>query len=303
MHLAPRCYRTASHKSNKAERSIPQFRILSFTVTLHLDVDVLAVLTSVTDSVKKAARREAWYSQDDSTGGSFNIFGRMDTRLRRHRDVESGLQGTQTENDAYTPIAKTRRKSHETEGNEFLGPRKAGTFPIGPVGNSEDSKPPQARPSLHTDGKVPSTPEVVQSVASETHRIDPGPPERTPTGTSQSGFAARLAMILGEAQQSLKAIDPKWPGKQHLKDMREKYGPPPPVGSQVKAILYAWINLLLAFVPTGFAVNYLHFSPVAVFVLNFLAILPCNTMLSFGIEEVNLYVGDRMAGLLSMTTR
>ena len=74
-------------------------------------------------------------------------------------------------------------------------------------------------------------------------------------------------------------------------------------GGQVKAVFYSWTSVLFVFVPVGFAISYSRrdISPVAVFIINFLAIVPSNAALGFAIEEVNLYVGDILAGLISMS--
>lgn len=53
--------------------------------------------------------------------------------------------------------------------------------------------------------------------------------------------------------------------------------------------------------PAGFAVYYTKQSAAACFIVNFFAIIPSNAALGFAIEEVNLHVGDVIAGLLSMS--
>ena len=73
---------------------------------------------------------------------------------------------------------------------------------------------------------------------------------------------------------------------------------------QIRAtILNSWFNILFVLVPVGFIVNYLHLNPIAVFVVNFVAIVPSSTMLSYALEELMLRVGDTVGGLLSITFR
>lgn len=70
--------------------------------------------------------------------------------------------------------------------------------------------------------------------------------------------------------------------------------------SQVKATLFgSWINVLLICVPIGFALRYAHVNGVAVFVVNFIAIIPLAAMLSYATEELALYVGETLGGLLN----
>lgn len=75
------------------------------------------------------------------------------------------------------------------------------------------------------------------------------------------------------------------------------------VVSQIKAIFGSWINVLLVLVPVGFAVNYTHQSPIAIFVLNFVAIIPISALLSWATDELALYVGEVLQGLLNITFR
>lgn len=72
--------------------------------------------------------------------------------------------------------------------------------------------------------------------------------------------------------------------------------------SQIRAtVLNSPINVLLVFVPVGIALNYTGISRVAVFVVNFLAIIPLAAMLSFATEEIALRVGETLGGLLNAT--
>ena len=72
--------------------------------------------------------------------------------------------------------------------------------------------------------------------------------------------------------------------------------------SQIRATLFnSWINVLLIFVPAGIALHYAHVKPVAVFVVNFVAIIPLAAMLSYATEEIAMRVGETFGGLLNAT--
>lgn len=73
--------------------------------------------------------------------------------------------------------------------------------------------------------------------------------------------------------------------------------------SQLKSLVLAWINLLLCCVPAGIAVSYTHQPPLVVFVVNFLATIPLSALLSYAIDELSMYVGVTLAGLLSICFR
>jgi Ca2+:H+ antiporter len=61
------------------------------------------------------------------------------------------------------------------------------------------------------------------------------------------------------------------------------------VANQLRATIFnSWLNVLLLAVPAGFVVNYLHLNPIAVFFVNFAAILPLTTLFSYAIDEVRL---------------
>ncbi|KAK5266013.1 hypothetical protein LTR99_004799 [Exophiala xenobiotica] len=69
---------------------------------------------------------------------------------------------------------------------------------------------------------------------------------------------------------------------------------------QLHATLFnSWINVLLIFSPVGIACYYAHVTPVAVFVINFVAIIPLAAMLSYATEEIALRVGEVLGGLLN----
>lgn len=75
-----------------------------------------------------------------------------------------------------------------------------------------------------------------------------------------------------------------------------------PAKDQARAALFSsWINLLLLAVPVGFVVNYLHVNGIAIFIVNFIAIIPLAAMLSYATEEISIRVGDTAGGLLNAT--
>ena len=70
--------------------------------------------------------------------------------------------------------------------------------------------------------------------------------------------------------------------------------------SQIRATLFnSWINVLLIFSPLGIAVYYAKVNDVAIFVINFIAIIPLAAMLSYATEEIALRTGEVIGGLLN----
>ena len=58
-----------------------------------------------------------------------------------------------------------------------------------------------------------------------------------------------------------------------------------------------YVNVLLVFVPLGVVSGELHWGAVSVFTLNFLAIIPLASLLSFATEELSAEMGQTIGGL------
>ncbi|KAI9732333.1 MAG: hypothetical protein M1834_001540 [Cirrosporium novae-zelandiae] len=72
------------------------------------------------------------------------------------------------------------------------------------------------------------------------------------------------------------------------------------VASQLRAtILNSWINVLLIAVPVGIALANIDVNPLAIFIVNFVAIIPLAAMLSYATEEIALRTGETIGGLLN----
>ncbi|KAJ2198204.1 hypothetical protein GGH18_001073 [Coemansia sp. RSA 530] len=63
----------------------------------------------------------------------------------------------------------------------------------------------------------------------------------------------------------------------------------------------SWFNILLVFVPLGFLAHYLQWPVIAVFVLNYLAIVPLSALMGFATEEVSIRLGTTWGGVVSAT--
>lgn len=60
-----------------------------------------------------------------------------------------------------------------------------------------------------------------------------------------------------------------------------------------------YVNVLLVFVPAGIILGALDMNPTAVFVVNFLAIMPLAALLSFATEELSAKMGQTLGGLMN----
>ncbi|KAK3938293.1 Ca2+ transporter [Diplogelasinospora grovesii] len=69
-----------------------------------------------------------------------------------------------------------------------------------------------------------------------------------------------------------------------------------------RTLLNSWINILLPAAPAGIAINYVpSISRIAVFVVNFVTIIPLAALTSFATEEIALRTGETLGGLLNAT--
>ena len=62
-----------------------------------------------------------------------------------------------------------------------------------------------------------------------------------------------------------------------------------------------YVNILLVFVPLGIVAGLVGWPPTVIFVLNFFAIIPLASLLSFATEELSAKLGQTLGGLLNAT--
>ncbi|GAA5820063.1 hypothetical protein JCM3770_002123 [Rhodotorula araucariae] len=76
----------------------------------------------------------------------------------------------------------------------------------------------------------------------------------------------------------------------------------PTAMESLRAIVTAsWLNVLLVFIPVGWALHFTHQDDTIVFVFTFLAIIPLAKLLGYGTEELALRVGQTLGGLMNAT--
>ena len=68
-----------------------------------------------------------------------------------------------------------------------------------------------------------------------------------------------------------------------------------------ETLISNYVNVLLVFVPLGIISGALHWNPTTTFILNFFAIIPLASLLSFATEELSVKLGQTLGGLLNAT--
>ncbi|KAK3390386.1 Sodium/calcium exchanger protein-domain-containing protein [Podospora didyma] len=238
------------------------------------------------------------------------------------------------ENSSYNPFSFTHKKggggprlprnetwdaSNQLEGQRDMGPEHSATWP--PNSSSRGPSPPprsSPREGGFDDGEKGRTAagsSKENDAALNTGNIGgEGSGGETSLGSSHQApntESQNLVRRRTEARSNPNADagnvneeeDSKPPKKQRtfFKHLTPKE--PFTVRNQIHRTLFnSWINLLLLAAPVGIAINYVHAVPrVAVFVINFIAIVPLAAMLSFATEEIALRTGETLGGLLNAT--
>ncbi|KAK1776088.1 Sodium/calcium exchanger protein-domain-containing protein [Copromyces sp. CBS 386.78] len=134
---------------------------------------------------------------------------------------------------------------------------------------------------------------------------------QVPTGSAHQrngslGLVRRRTTNANDSRTELNGVEQKVTEKEKEKKQRTFFKhltPKEPftVGNQIRrTLLGSWLNILLVAAPVGIAINYVEAVPrVAVFVVNFIAIIPLAAMLGFATEEIALRTGEVVGGLLN----
>nr|OQO06858.1 hypothetical protein B0A51_17977 [Rachicladosporium sp. CCFEE 5018] len=256
------------------------------------------------DTIKRAARRQAWYHNNDGDNTTYNPFGRGNAP-RRTRDLESNsrdggvLEHTATENDAVSPIEAKRRSGYNAEKEGFGGPKHAGTYPA-----SSSNAQPQRSSFEESEFQGPNSLEKEEKASGISgSTVAPTETRSPPNGVVEQSVGGSEG---AKKRKSRKFHIPFTKKKEEeggepveRSESYKKNHPKLSIMSQAKAVFGSYINILLIAVPVGIALEYAHVNKIAVFVVNFIAIIPLAAMLSYATEELAMYVGETLGGLLN----
>lgn len=245
-----------------------------------------------------AVRRKAHHAASQvGDGVNYNPFAR--TRPRGSSvDVEGGVHRTRSEANIEPIIEEQRRLESRNNQQEFPPPHHAGTAPpVSPTsaGGSETAH--------GTVGEKDLTPVTNGGPNKESADISDHTAVANSAGVTKR---AKFKNIFrkdheGEEHTELDHVDSEEVSLEERK--RRSHKRRIPVGQQIHAVLFSsWINVLLVFVPVGFALYYSKkVGAVPIFIVNFVAIIPLAAMLSYATEELAIRVGETLGGLLNAT--
>ncbi|KXG51077.1 Sodium/calcium exchanger membrane region [Penicillium griseofulvum] len=220
-------------------------------------------------STRSAANRLARHNSGERSWNPYQIFGKKTHNRSNSMQLENGLTHTRSMGDL--PADQQRRE----EMNAGISvPEYSNTFPPELAGSDHETQKSPPEPSMASQDpiNVPS----VRGTDTET------------LGSAQT--RQRKGGILGKFKH------------RHDDDELEDKKPHQKFtfASQLRAtILNSWINVLLIAAPVGIALFAVKANPIAVFVVNFIAIIPLAAMLSFATEEIALRTSETIGGLLN----
>ncbi|KAJ5533197.1 hypothetical protein N7494_009749 [Penicillium frequentans] len=226
---------------------------------------------------RREARRNAWYDGEDEEP-SRNPFKKFRRRPQRRHSIQLEAQ-TRSVNDLSLSEDQRRKQDFETHG--LTVPNYANTFP-------------------------PGTASSDQYTAASAERNEPSIGSQNPINvTSERGLEPETEEGNGKTRQRKGVFGHFKRGstEEELKDETEERKPPKfTVASQLRATIFnSWINVLFIAAPVGIGLYAADVQPVAIFVVNFIAIIPLAAMLSFATEEIALRTGETIGGLLNAT--
>lgn len=229
------------------------------------------------DIYRREARRNAWYDGEDEEP-SRNPFKKFRRRPQRRNSIQLEAQ-TRSVNDLSLSEDQRRKQDFETDG--LTVPNYANTFP-------------------------PGTASSDQYTAGSAERNEPSIGSQHPINvTSERGLEPEAEEGNGKTRQRKGIFGHFKHGstEEELKDETEARKPPQfTVASQLRATIFnSWINVLFIAAPVGIGLYAADVQPVAIFVVNFIAIIPLAAMLSFATEEIALRTGETIGGLLNAT--
>ncbi|RDW80388.1 putative Ca2+-transport (H+ exchange) protein [Coleophoma crateriformis] len=222
------------------------------------------------DSIKRAARKEAWYSD------SYNPF-RKTTKSNtwgpsRQPDIEEG--------DGIQSLEPVRPYQTSPESPTGLGAINDDGIRTTKAEESQMTKANGAGESRSSEPDSGST--VVDRRSSRGSR--PMSQEQKARHRFLSKFRGDKGGDDGEREEKKKKLNHK----------------PFTLRNQLQATIFnSWINIFIIAAPIGIGLNYTPVNKIVVFVVNFIAIIPLAAMLSFATEEISLHVGETLGGLLN----
>jgi len=246
------------------------------------------------DSIKSRARHASWKSDESSKWDMLNIFARKQSHSST-RQVPIDDEEAQKPRPEPRQLHSTGCIDTSAHENSFPPPAHVNTSPT----STTNSTPVDGLNKGYYDGSNVSNDSTLNGGEGDSIMQQR---KKTGTGLRQVPEESESTDVNGEKRSSddyeTEEEDEETKKRKHHELMKRKI----PVGQQIKTVLFPrWltINWLLIMAPVGIGLNFAKVNPLAVFIVNFVAIVPLAGILSFATEEIALRVGEVLGGLLN----
>ena len=219
----------------------------------------------------------------------FNPFGHIwNTKDRRQTWDGEAQRGLPEDDDieAGSPIEHSQTAPTGAFGTFGHGEEGRTSKDVGADHAGQDRERERERPDSSGDTVVAS-----QAPGSDFTAVDTG---------AQMRNRARLEKEPVDSPDPSPADEPK-KKKEHRMFKNVQPKEPFTVGNQIqRTLLSSWINILLLAAPVGIVLGVVpDMNKIAIFVVNFIAIIPLAALLGFATEEIALRTGETLGGLLN----
>jgi Ca2+:H+ antiporter len=215
------------------------------------------------DSIKRAARKEAWYG------------------------------------DSYNPFRKVNSNNWAAHGDEEQGDsvREA---PLSMVHSEPIPESPRESDPVEHTMTAPNTGRMSQPDSGTTATTTVDKEKEQPQGEQLQKPRRRFVPGFLQKEKVEEEGEEREEKRPWYKGKKLYHAEPFTIRNQLERTIFnSWVNILLLAAPVGIAINYAGINGKIVFVVNFIAIIPLAGMLSFATEEIALHVGESVGGLLN----
>ena len=229
------------------------------------------------DSMKRAARKEAWY------GDSYNPFRKSRSSTWSTQRDEEHADGSTLTHFHTEPVAESPRMDNDDDIAASNNP---------PLPSTTEPTMTAARTSEPGGSSAAASAEKEkENIQAADDQIIPEADGKPRRRKFMPGFLQKDTVVDGEEVEKKR---PWYKGKNLY------HAEPFTVRNQLQRTIFgSYVNILLLAAPVGIAVNYAGINGKVVFVVNFIAIIPLAGLLSFATEEIALHVGESVGGLLN----
>jgi Ca2+:H+ antiporter len=244
------------------------------------------------DSIKSRARHASWRNDGESKWDRYNPFYRKQSRSR---DIT-------VDEENQKELRPQAREAHSTgcidttnNGESYPPPAHANTYQSGS---------PTSSTATPVDGHMNGASkdyyhgEDESQTTTLNNEVD-GIAHSRKTATGLATLPEKNESTNGQGSSEYDDVDEEARKKREHDDMMKKKIP---WGRQFRMVLFPQlltVNWLLIMAPIGIGLNYAKVNPLAIFIVNFVAIVPLAGILSFATEEIALRVGEVLGGLLN----